>query len=49
MVLTSPPPEHNFDLIPTVQSVEPMKDIRRRVREMEERRTDERRMPEPVG
>jgi cytochrome c oxidase subunit I len=46
---TSPPPEHNFDLIPTVRSVEPMKDIRRRVREMEERRTDERRMPEPVG
>ena len=27
----SPPPEHNFDVIPRVRSVEPMKDIRRRV------------------
>ena len=25
----SPPPEHNFDVIPTVRSLEPMKDIRR--------------------
>ena len=32
---TSPPPEHNFDVIPTVRSFEPMKDIRRRVREQE--------------
>src|SRR4051794_15447595 len=28
---TSPPPEHNFDVIPRVRSVEPMKDIRRQV------------------
>jgi cytochrome c oxidase subunit I len=27
----SPPPENNFDVIPTVRSVEPMKDIRREV------------------
>jgi heme/copper-type cytochrome/quinol oxidase subunit 1 len=27
----SPPPEHNFDVIPFVRSVEPMKDIRREV------------------
>jgi cytochrome c oxidase subunit I len=31
----SPPPAHNFDVIPTVRSFEPMKDIRRRVREQE--------------
>jgi cytochrome c oxidase subunit I len=27
----SPPPPHNFDVIPRVQSVEPMRDLRRRV------------------
>jgi cytochrome c oxidase subunit 1 len=27
----SPPPENNFDAIPRVRSVEPMKDIRREV------------------
>jgi hypothetical protein len=27
----SPPPEHNFDVIPLVRSVEPMKDIRRQI------------------
>jgi cytochrome c oxidase subunit 1 len=27
----SPPPENNFDVIPRVRSVEPMKDIRRQV------------------
>ena len=31
----SPPPAHNFDVIPAVRSFEPMKDIRRRVREEE--------------
>jgi cytochrome c oxidase subunit 1 len=31
----SPPPEHNFDVIPTVRSLEPMKDIRRSVEERE--------------
>jgi cytochrome c oxidase subunit I len=33
---TSPPPVNNFDVIPRVRSVEPMKDIRRQVeRQME--------------
>jgi heme/copper-type cytochrome/quinol oxidase subunit 1 len=27
----SPPPAHNFDVIPLVRSVEPMKDIRRQI------------------
>jgi cytochrome c oxidase subunit I len=31
----SPPPEHDFDVIPTVRSLEPMKDIRRSVQERE--------------
>ena len=29
----SPPPENNFDVVPRVRSVEPMKDIRREVKE----------------
>jgi cytochrome c oxidase subunit I len=45
---TSPPPEHNFDVIPVVRSVEPMKDIRARVRAQEERLARERQIPEPV-
>ena len=31
----SPPPQHNFDVIPTVRSLEPMKDIRRAIQERE--------------
>jgi cytochrome c oxidase subunit I len=31
----SPPPPHNFDVIPTVRSAEPMKDIRRAVQQRE--------------
>ena len=27
----SPPPENNFDIVPRVRSVEPMKDIRRQI------------------
>jgi cytochrome c oxidase subunit I len=43
---TSPPPPNNFDSIPYVRSVEPLKDIRAEV----ERRTGERqREPEPVN
>ena len=30
---TSPPPPNNFDVIPRVRSIEPMKDIRREVEE----------------
>jgi len=29
----SPPPENNFDVVPRIRSVEPMKDIRREVAE----------------
>jgi cytochrome c oxidase subunit I len=31
--MSSPPPEHNFDVVPRVRSVEPMKDYRRMVEE----------------
>ena len=40
----SPPPVHNFDVIPRVRSLEPMKDIRR---EIERRSTTP--APSPVG
>jgi heme/copper-type cytochrome/quinol oxidase subunit 1 len=33
---TSPPPDHNFDVIPTIRSLEPMKDYRRRALQQEE-------------
>jgi cytochrome c oxidase subunit I len=46
---TSPPPEHNFDVIPTVRSFEPMKDIRRRVIEQEKQLAHRERVPEPAG
>jgi cytochrome c oxidase subunit 1 len=42
---TSPPPVNNFDVIPRVRSVEPMKDIRRQV-ERQMAATDAR--PEPA-
>jgi cytochrome c oxidase subunit I len=32
-LVDSPPPEHNFDVIPRVRSVEPMKDYRRMIEE----------------
>jgi cytochrome c oxidase subunit I len=46
---TSPPPEHNFDVIPVVRSAEPMSDIRRRVREQERRLAREPEVAEPVS
>jgi cytochrome c oxidase subunit I len=46
---TSPPPDHNFDVIPTVRSAEPMKDIRRSVQERVEGRAREPQTPEPVA
>jgi cytochrome c oxidase subunit I len=46
---TSPPPDHNFDTIPVVRSVEPMKDIRRAAQERFEGRTREPQTPEPVA
>ena len=33
---TSPPPEHDFDVIPIVRSAEPMQDIRRRAAQVEQ-------------
>jgi cytochrome c oxidase subunit 1 len=46
----SPPPEHNFDVIPDVRSAEPLYDIRRAVRERSEgwRPPDRERVPEPA-
>jgi cytochrome c oxidase subunit I len=50
---TSPPPEHNFDVIPTVRSAEPMKDIRRSVQQRFEgqppRESREPQTPDPVA
>jgi cytochrome c oxidase subunit 1 len=46
---TSPPPDHNFDTIPAVRSVEPLKDIRRAAEERFEDRAREPRTPEPVA
>jgi cytochrome c oxidase subunit 1 len=43
---TSPPPVNNFDVIPRVRSVEPMKDIRRQV-ERQMGPTDELAQPVP--
>jgi cytochrome c oxidase subunit I len=34
--MSSPPPENNFDVVPRVRSVEPMKDIRREVQRAQE-------------
>jgi cytochrome c oxidase subunit 1 len=41
----SPPPENNFDVIPRVRSLEPMKDIRREV----ERHSSNPRRPAPAS
>ena len=40
---TSPPPEHNFDVIPRIRSVEPMKDLRRQIEQ--ETQTEQRHAP----
>ena len=42
---TSPPPPNNFDVVPRVRSVEPMKDIRRAVRRATEERAGSERQP----
>ena len=45
---TSPPPEHDFDVVPPVRSAEPLRDIRKRVHAKEQRWEQERQVPEPV-
>jgi cytochrome c oxidase subunit 1 len=45
---TSPPPPHNFDVVPPVRSAEPLNDIRKRVRQQEQRWEQGRQAPEPV-
>ena len=44
---TSPPPTNNFDVIPRVRSVEPMKDIRRQVERQTEEAVDRREATRP--
>jgi cytochrome c oxidase subunit 1 len=46
---TSPPPEHNFDLVPTVRSAEPMKDIREGILRRERGSRERQPVPEPAG
>jgi cytochrome c oxidase subunit 1 len=47
---TSPPPAHDFDIIPVVRSAEPMKDFRRRAQQLEdEAEQAQTRQPEPVA
>ena len=46
---TSPPPENNFDAIPRVRSVEPMKDIRAQVERLTEETMDRRAEQQPAA
>jgi cytochrome c oxidase subunit 1 len=46
---TSPPPDHNFDVIPTVRSLEPMQDYRRRALDREQQQADQAEQGEPVA
>jgi cytochrome c oxidase subunit 1 len=47
---TSPPPEHDFDIVPIVRSAEPMKDFRRRAEQLEDEAAQgHARQPEPVA
>jgi cytochrome c oxidase subunit 1 len=46
---TSPPPEHNFDVIPVVRSAEPMREIRRRIGRQATQPAPEQKAPQPVG
>jgi heme/copper-type cytochrome/quinol oxidase subunit 1 len=43
----SPPPTNNFDVVPRVRSVEPMKDIRRQVERQTEEAADRRETARP--
>jgi len=45
----SPPPVNNFDTVPRIRSVEPMKDIRREVARQSEQAEQPRPSPEPVA
>jgi cytochrome c oxidase subunit 1 len=42
---TSPPPVNNFDVVPRIRSVEPMKDIRRQI---ERQAAEAGALPQPV-
>jgi cytochrome c oxidase subunit I len=46
---TSPPPEHNFDVVPVVRSAEPMKEIRRRIALRAQLLRREQKASEPVA
>jgi cytochrome c oxidase subunit I len=46
---TSPPPPHNFDVVPDVRSDEPLRDIREAVRRRDASRAEPSEMREPVA
>jgi cytochrome c oxidase subunit I len=46
---TSPPPPHNFDVVPDVRSAEPLRDIREAVRRRETSRAEPAETTEPVA
>jgi cytochrome c oxidase subunit I len=46
---TSPPPPHNFDVVPDVRSEEPLRDIREAIRRRDASRTEPAETTEPVA
>jgi heme/copper-type cytochrome/quinol oxidase subunit 1 len=46
---TSPPPPHNFDVVPDVRSDEPLRDIREAIRGRESSRSEPAKAEEPVA